>query len=316
MTWDDDKTVSQGPAKRRGLIVGLLLGAVVIASAPFVQTSFAARPHAKPSINIGVKNFAEEQITADMYQLLLQHHGFRVTLHPIAETPQLQSAMLRGDIDLYPEYTGTGLLVINHTKIETKAIRAYDIVKTQYRKRFDIIWLEQAPMNDTNDVAVTQKTSSKYGLHNLSDLAKVASKLTFAADPACRSRLDCLAGMQKAYGINFKSVTAISSTPVRYKGLVAGTFDAVEVFTTDAPIKADNLVVLKDNKGAVFPADHIAPIVRGKILRTYPRIRTILNPLAPYLTTQAMIKLNGKVILQSKDPLAVARSFLRSKHLM
>ncbi|MGH2443005.1 MAG: glycine betaine ABC transporter substrate-binding protein, partial [Chloroflexota bacterium] len=95
-----------------------------------------------------------------------------------------------------------------------------------------------------------------------------------------------------------------------------GQYNVIEIFTTDGPLRANHLVVLTDNKHAVFPADHIAPVIRDTVLHRYPRIQRILNKLAPYLTTPTMIKLNIKVVLQTKDPASVARSFLRSKHLI
>lgn len=293
--------------------------AIALLLLPLARPALAGKPAVKATINIGVKNFAEEQIIADMYQLRLQKDGFAVKQHQLAETPALQSALLKGQIDLYPEYTGTGLTSVlypNSTKLYTNAIQAYDIVKTQYEKRFHLTWLLQTPMNDTNGIAVTRATSRKYHLHTLSNLAKVAKKLTFAEDPACKDRSDCLKGMEQHYGIHFKQVTDVGSGPLRYAGLTSGKYDVIEVFTTDPPIFKDHLVVLTDNKKAIFPADHLAPVVRDPVLKKYPKIRPALNGIARYLTTKVMIQLNGKVILQNQDPMTVARTFLQSKHLL
>lgn len=301
---------------KRGLMAGAMLGAVALTSAPLASRSLAAQPSARATINVGTKNFGEEYLVSDMYKLLLEKHGFNVgKTHDLATTPVLHKALLRGQIDMYPEYTGTGLTVVLKKPGTGNAIKAYDIVKTQYQKRFHLTWLLQAPMNDTNSVAVTQATAQKYHLNTLSDLAKVANKLSFAGLPDCKDRPDCLGGLQNTYGIHFKSITYVDSQPIMYKGLNSGTYDAIEVFTTDGPIKALKLKVLKDTKG-IFPADHIAPVVRTSILNKYPRIKSILNPLARYLTTQALIKMNVQVVLNSKDPMAVARQFLKSKHLI
>lgn len=297
-------------------MAALLLGAIGLASLPFAQTTFASHSAVRATINVGTKNFGEEYLISDMYKLLLARAGFNAVTHDLATTPVLQNALRRGDIDLYPEYTGTGLQVLGINRVVTKPIQAYDLVKNNYERRFHLTWLEEAPMNDTNGVAVTQATASKYHLHTLSDLAKVANKLSFAATVECKGRPDCLAGLQRAYHINFKSVTYLEAAPLRYKGLTSGQYDVVEVFTTDGPIRADHLVVLTDNKKAVFPADHIAPVVRDSILHKYPRIRRVLNKLAPYLTTQAVKRLNVAVVLNSQDPLVVARAFLRTKHLL
>ena len=310
-------SIKRFPPTRRRWLAALVLGVAALTSAPFAATGQAAHPQAKPTINIGEKNFAEEEIIGDMYSLLLQKHGFGTKLHVLGSEPALlTNAIRRGDLDIYPEYTGTGLQVLGIKRIVTSPTTAFNTVKNQYAQRFHITWLQQSAFNDTNSVAVTGATSKKYHLHTLSDLAKVSKNLTFAALSGCKGRPDCLAGLQSAYGIQFKTINYLDSTPLRYSALKNGQADVVEVFTTDAPIRADHLVVLADNKHAVFPADHIAPLVRNVTLQKNPEIRSILNPLARYLTTEAMIKLNGQVILQSQDAMNVARSFLQSKHLL
>ncbi len=313
----NDIAMDRFPPTRRRLIAGLVLGVAALTSAPFAATSQAARPQAKPTINIGEKNFAEEEIVGDMYSLLLQKHGFGTKIHVLGSEPALlTNAIRRGDLDIYPEYTGTGLQVLGIKRIITNPTTAYNTVKNQYAPRFHITWLQQSAFNDTNGVAVTATTSKKYGLHTLSDLAKAAKNLTFAALTGCKGRPDCLGGFQSAYGIQFKTVNFLDAAPLRYNALKNGQADAIEVFTTDGPIGANHLVVLVDNKRAVFPADHIAPLVRNTALQKNPEIRMILDPLARYLTTDAMTKLNGKVILQSQDAMNVARTFLKSKHLL
>jgi len=288
-----------------------------LTSAPFAATSQAAKPQAKATINIGQNNFSESEIIGDMYSLLLAKHGFGTKLHVLGSEPALlTTAIRRGDLDIFPEYTGTGLQVLGIKRIITSPTTAYNTVKNQYNQRFHITWLKQSAFNDTNGVAVTQATAKKYKLHTLSDLAKVAKNLTFAALSGCKSRPDCLAGLQSVYGIQFKTVNFLDAAPLRYTALKNGQADAIEVFTTDGPIRADHLVVLADDKHAVFPADHIAPIVRNSVLQKNPEIRKILDPLAGYLTINAMTKLNGQVVLQSQDALTVARNFLKSKHML
>jgi osmoprotectant transport system substrate-binding protein len=149
----------------------------------------------------------------------------------------------------------------------------------------------------------------------LSNLAKPSGSLKFAALTACTGRMDCLEGLKKVYGINFKSVQSLDSQALIYSALTGGQADVAEVFGTDAQIKADNLVVLADNKG-IAPADHIAPVVRNSTLAKYKDIPSILNPLARYLTSSAMIKMNAQVGIQHANPLNVARAFLKSKHLI
>jgi glycine betaine/choline ABC-type transport system substrate-binding protein len=313
----NDIGIKRFPPTRRRWLAGLVLGVAALTSAPFAATSQAAQPQAKPTINIGQNNFSESEIIGDMYSLLLTKHGFGTKLHVLGTEPALlTSAIRRGDLDIFPEYTGTGLQVLGIKRIITSPTTAYNTVKNQYNQRFHITWLKQSAFNDTNGVAVTQATAKKYKLHTLSDLAKVAKNLTFAALSGCKGRPDCLAGLQRVYGIQFKTVNFLDAAPLRYSALKNGQADAIEVFTTDGPIRANHLVVLRDNKHSVFPADHIAPIVRNSVLQKNPEIRTILDPLARYLTTDAMTKLNGQVVLQSQDALTVARNFLKSKHML
>src|SRR5450759_48162 len=178
----NDIAMDRFPPTRHRLIAGLVLGVAALTSAPFAATSQAARPQAKPTINIGEKNFAEEEIVGDMYSLLLQKHGFGTKIHVLGSEPALlTNAIRRGDLDIYPEYTGTGLQVLGIKRIITNPTTAYNTVKNQYAPRFHITWLQQSAFNDTNGVAVTATTSKKYGLHTLSDLAKAAKNLTFAA---------------------------------------------------------------------------------------------------------------------------------------
>jgi osmoprotectant transport system substrate-binding protein len=299
------------------LIATFLMMVLALLPAQFAARSYAAPARVQATLNIGEKNFAEEKIIGDMYALLLAREGFAIKLHVLGSEPQhLTGAIRRGDVDIYPEYTGTGLQVLGIRRIITSPTSAYNIVKNQYEQRFHITWLKQSLFNDTNGVAVTQATARKYHLHTLSDLARVAPQLTFAALSGCKGRQDCLGGFQSVYGIQFKTVNYLDPAPLRYSALRKGQADAIEVFTTDGPIQADHLVVLTDDKHAVFPADHIAPLVRDPILHTYPQIARSLNRLPRILTTQAMIRLNGQVILQQKDPMAVARAFLKSKHLI
>lgn len=301
---------------RRGLVAAVVLGAVALTAAPYAGTSMAAKPAAKPHINIGTKNFGEEYVISDMYKLLLEKAGFNVGgTHNLATTDVLQKALLKGQIDMYPEYTGTGLEVVLKQKGTANESKAFKTDATQYKKKWNLIWLKASAFNDTNGVGVLSKTASKYHLKTLSDLAKASKNLSFAALPDCQSRADCLPGLQNVYKVNFKKITYVDSQPVMYRGLNDGTYDVIEVFTSDGPIQVLHVTVLKDNKG-IFPADHVAPVVRGSILKKYPKIKTVLNKLAPKLTLKAIINLNTQVVVNSKDPLVVARAFLKSNHLL
>src|SRR5436309_404285 len=122
-------------ALRTVLVAAMLLGAMTVAAVPYA-TTHAAKGH----INVGTKNFGEEYVVSDMYKLLLEKAGYDVgKTHDLATTAVLQKALVRGDIDLYPEYTGTGLGVLGVTKAITNPAKAYQRVKNGYKK-FKLTW--------------------------------------------------------------------------------------------------------------------------------------------------------------------------------
>src|SRR5437588_11427520 len=137
-------SIERFPPTRRRLLGGLVLTMAVLTAGPFAATSQAAHTQAKPTINIGEKNFAEEEIIGDMYSLLLQKHGYGTKIHVLGSEPALlTNAIRRGDLDMYPEYTGTGLQVLGIKRIVTSPTTAYNTVKNQYAQRFHITWLQQ-----------------------------------------------------------------------------------------------------------------------------------------------------------------------------
>lgn len=318
MFGDPGTVMSHGKGKR-AILGAVMVGAMALVAVPIRANAAQPASHARATgtINIGAKNFDEEYITADIYQLLLQKAGFTVKQHVLGSEPQpFQKALLNGSLDLYPEYTGTGLVgILGKTGI-VNPHKAYQTVKRLYEKKFHLTWLQQTPMNDSNAVAVTKATANKYHLKTLSNLAKVSKNLSFAALPPCKGRPDCLGGMQKQYGINFKNVTYVDSTTLTLQALKSGQADAAEVFGTDGRISAYGLVSLVDNKGKVFPADHIAPVVRDSTLKKYPQIRGILNKVAPLLTTKVVIQLNLQYDLHHVDAMKLATGFLKSHHLI
>ncbi|HZS94601.1 MAG TPA: glycine betaine ABC transporter substrate-binding protein [Chloroflexota bacterium] len=315
------------PYTRRRLLRAGAAAAIAVSIAAFGSSSLlgnngivnasnsGSRSHAAMTVGIADKQFTESYLVADMYQDLLSAHGIPVSRHSFGTSTLAQAAITKGTIDLYPEYTGTGLTDILKLPAISNAIKAYDKVKRLYQKKFKLTWLEQSPFNDTNGVGMKQATANKYHIKTMSDLAKAASNLTFVGLAECAGRPDCLAGMKKVYGINFKKFIPTSSTAVNYQYLLSGRADASEVFTTDSQIAKYHLFVPKDNKG-IFPADHVAPVIRDDALRAYPKIRSILNRLAPLLTTKVMSGLNAQVDFGHKDHASVARSFLKAHGLL
>jgi osmoprotectant transport system substrate-binding protein len=321
MTSDDETTIVTSALTRRGFLAAAGVGALVLAGCGSSGSSkknggkSGSSGGNKGTVKIGDKGFTEEYLVADMYQDLLSSHGIPVSRHSFATVALAQSAITHGDIDLYPEYTGTGLLEVLKLPVMSDPTMLYDKVKSEYKKRFKLTWLDESPMNDTNAVAIKKATASKYNIKTMSDLAKAASNLTFVGLAECVGRPDCLVGLKKTYGMHFKNVITTTSPALNYKALMDGRADVAEVFSTDGQIAAYNLFVPVDDKH-LWPPYHVAPVVRDDTLSAYPQIKTILNGLAPHITTSAISHLNAKVDLQKQAHATVAKQFLKSNGLM
>ena len=268
-------------------------------------------------IKVGSKDFTEEFIVGEMYALMLENEGFKVERkHNLGGTPVAQAAITKGDIDLYPEYTSTGLLTVLKKDPIADPAQILSTVKSEYEQQFRLTWLTPSPFNDTNGLAVTQATSDKYGIKTYSDLAAKASELRFGGPAEFAEREDGIKGLAKTYG-GFvpKELKQLGTGPLRYDALKNGDIDVVVVFTTDARIASDKLVVLQDDK-TFYPIYNIAPVVRQDTLQSNPKIADALNKLAPLLTDDVITGLNAQVDIDKKEFAAVAKAFLDSAGLL
>jgi osmoprotectant transport system substrate-binding protein len=268
------------------------------------------------AVRIGSKNFTEQLIVGEMYAQILEANGIKVDRKlNLGGTIVAHNALKNGDIDLYPEYTGTALLAILNEKTMSDPTAVYQEVAKQYKQQFNLVWLDQSPMNDTQALAVTQQTSQQRSLTTISQMVAMASQLVLAAVPDFPDREDGLVGLKNVYGnFQFKDIK-IFDPGIKYQALLNGQADVVVAFGTDGQINGYKLVVLQDDKG-LWPPYHIAPVVRQDALDKNPNIK-VLNNLAPLLTSDVMQQLNWKVDGPDKaDPATVARDFLKSKGLV
>lgn len=268
----------------------------------------------KPTIKIGSKNFTEQYILGEMYAQALEAAGYPVERKlNLGGTLVAFEAMKSGEIDLYPEYTGTALLDILKGQPKSDDKEVYEEVKKGYKEKWDIDVLEQTPFNNTYVLVTTKEVAEKYNLKTLSDLASKAPELRFALIPEFGERADGLPGLQKTYGgYKFKSAK-LFDIGLKYKALTSGQVDVTIAFGTDGQIAGYNLVTLEDDKH-FWPPYHVAPQVRGDVLKKNPEIAEILNKLDAMLTSEAMAGLNWKVDGDDKEePAAVAKEFLKEK---
>jgi len=265
---------------------------------------------ASSAVKVGSKNFTEELVLAEMYAQLLERAGMTVERRlNLGSIEVAMGALLRGDIDLYPEYTGTALLVQLHRPPLHDRGAVYDAVRAAYQRRYRLTWLDAAPMNDTQALATTSALSQKFGLRTLSDCAREAPRLRLGSVPEFTARADGLPGLQKKYGgYKFAKIIYVD-IGLKYKALLDGDVDVVVAFGTDGQIDAYRLTVLEDDKH-FFPPYPVAPVVRDDALARFPQIPPTLNRVAPLLTDAVMRHLNWQVDGGRQEPADVARAFL------
>ncbi|MCB0112035.1 MAG: hypothetical protein KDE53_39200 [Caldilineaceae bacterium] len=304
------------------LLIGLVIGVLLLAgcampgnndtgvASPANDNGSANSEAAAGSIVVASKDFTEEFILGEMYAQLLENAGFTVERKiNLGGTPVAHQALLNGEIDLYPEYTGTGLLTVLQEGVMSDPQAVYDEVKTQYQEQFNLTWLDPAPMNNTQALAMTRARAEELGISTFSDLAAQADQLVLVGPPEFAEREDGLPGLQSAYG-GFEFADFLAIDPgLRYQALLNGEADVVVAFGTDGELAANDLLVLEDDQG-FYPPYQVAPVVRTAVLDANPTIADTLNTLAPLLTTDIMQQLNNQVSGEGQEPEAVAHSFL------
>lgn len=280
----------------------LLLGPVLAACSPFGDDE---------AITIGSKDFAEQLILGEIYALLLEDNDLEVERSlNLGGTAIAHEALVKGDIDLYPEYTGTGLLAILSMETMSDSEEVYRIVSEEYASQFDLVWLDQAPMNNTQALATSQEFSAEHNMTTISQMVEMADMIRLAAVPDFEEREDGLVGLREVYGDFELQEFLVFDPGIKYEAFLNGEADVVHAFGTDGQIGGYDLVVLEDDKG-LWPPYHVAPVVRQDTLDENPEIADILNEVQALLTGEVMIAMNWAVEgPDQREPEDVARDFL------
>ena len=295
---------------------------LVLTAAALLGTA-AAKP-----IVVGSKLDPEAQILGQMIVLTLKNAGLSVTdKTSLGDTGVNRKAILAGEIDLYPEYTGNAVYLFPAAKIGAKQAGSpatiYNLARTLEAKN-GITWLRPANINNTWVIAVPQALAQSQKLSSVADLArylKSGGKFKIAGSPEFFNRPDTKPANEAAYGIKLSSAQKLvlaGATPTQTQQAAAqGTngVNAAMAYGTDATLAALNLVALADPKGAQAVYQP-APIVRTATLKANPQIAPLLQKVFGTLDAKTMQKLNGQVALEGKTPAEVARTYLKSKGLI
>lgn len=288
----------------------------IAAVALTVGISGCGTSSANNTIVIGGKNYTEQLIMSNILKDLIQHDDPKLTIKmkDNLDSDVAWSAMKNKDVDLYVEYTGTGLVNILKDKSTTDPNTAYNEVKSQFESKYHITWLKPIGFNDTYAMVMRKSEAQKLGITTISDLAKQSSNLVLGSEQDFITRVDGLPAMNKLYGTHFKSVKSME-IGLKYTALVDKKVDVVDGYSTDPQIPEFNLVVLQDDKH-LFPPYYAAPIIQDSTLKAHPELKGILNKLAGKIDDSEMQQLNAEVDVQKKTPEQVAQSWLKSEGLI
>ena len=270
----------------------------------------------KVSLTIGSKNFPEQEILGEIYAQALTAAGYKVksALNLGSETVALK-AVKSGQISGYPEYASTALTSffgLEPEEVPSDANEAWEKANEEFEKE-SLQAFEPTPFASANAVGTTKETAEKYGLKTVSDLEGVSEELSLYGSPECRQRIDCLAGLEKLYGLKFKSFTPVD-IGLRYTVLEKGQADLSILFTTDPQLSAesDKFVILEDDK-EVFPAGNVIFVTAKKVAEEAgPDYEKTILQVQEGLDLKVVQELDARVELEKETPKQAAKAYLES----
>ena len=272
--------------------------------------------HRAPSdrVVVGSKDFTEQVILAELLaQVIETRAGIPVERKFELSTDILHQAMLSGQIDVYPEYTGTAYTAILKHQPISGARDVYDVVKQEYESMFGIVWLEPFGFDSTFAILIRKSDADRLNIKTISQAAQYTPKWHAAVGPDFMKRQDGYPGLALTYGLRFIAPPTEMDLALTYRALAAGSrVDLIVGNSTDGMIDKLDLFQLEDDRH-YFPPYDAAPIVRKAVLNRHPEIATAINTtLAGKLTDQEMRRLNYAVDAEHRQPADVARDFLSS----
>jgi osmoprotectant transport system substrate-binding protein len=297
---------------RRSLLVvafGLLASSVVQANGP---------------VRVGSKIDTEGKLLGNFMVLALEANGIKTENKvSLGNTKIVRTALVAGEIDIYPEYTGNGAFMLGAEKSPAwKDLRAgYELAKKMDFEKNKIVWLEPANANNTWAIAVRKDLATANQLRSMDDVGRYIAKggtFKLAASAEFMERTDAMPAFQAAYGFKLRAdqalVLAGGDTAATIKAAAEKTsgVNAAMAYGTDGPLAALGLLVMEDPKG-VQPVYAPAPLVREEVLKRHPAIATILAPIFKSLDTPTLQMLNARIQLEGQDPRKVASGYLQSK---
>src|SRR6478609_10225395 len=270
----------------------------------------------KVSLTIGSKNFPEQEILGEIYTQALAAAGYKAKSDlSLGSETVAHKAVKSGAVSGYPEYASTALTSffgLEPEEVPSDASEAWEKANEEFEKE-NLQAFEPTPFASANAVGTTKETAEKYDLKTISDLEGVSEELSLYGSPECRQRIDCKLGLEKLYGLKFKSFTPVD-IGLRYTVLEKGQADLSILFTTDPQLSAesDKFVILEDDK-EVFPAGNVIFVTKkSTVEKAGPDYEGTILQVQEGLSLKVMQELDARVELEKETPKQAAAAYLES----
>lgn len=298
--------------KRIGaLALALMLGVAMI-------TGCSAGGQKKSgTIKIATKPMTEQLILGEMLSILIQENtdlNVEITKGVGGGTSNIHPALIKGDFDLYPEYTGTAWNNILKKTEYPDDETLWNTLTDEYDTQFGLKWVGMYGFNNTYTLALRKEIADKYNIKTFSDLAKYTPEITFGANPDFYEREDGYQALCDAYGFSFKDHMDMD-IGLKYNALNSGEVDVINAYTTDGQLSVADAVSLTDDKG-FFKNYYCGTVVREDTLENYPELEGVLKKMDGIITNEEMSKMNYDLEVNNRDEHDVAMEFLKSKGLI
>ena len=268
------------------------------------------------TINIATKPMTEGYILGQMLtELIEQDTDLKVnmTTGVGGGTSNIHPAIVKGEFDLYPEYTGTSWEAVLKKEASYDESK-FDELQKEYKEKYNLEYVNLYGFNNTYGLAVNKDIAEKYNLKTYSDLAAVSNNLIFGAEYDFFEREDGYKELQKVYNVDFKKKIDMD-IGLKYQAMKDKKIDVMVIFTTDGQLAISDVVVLEDDK-KMYPSYRAGTVVRSEILSKYPELKAVLEKLNNILDDKTMADLNYQVESEGKKPEDVAREYLQEKGLL
>ncbi len=267
----------------------------------------------KDKLIISGKLGSEPEILINMYKILIEENSnLEVELKPgLGKTSFVFNALKNGDIDIYPEFSGTAVFTfLNETPVNNNAADVFAQAQKGMESKFNMIMLKPMSYNNTYAIAVSKKFADKNNLKTISDLAKVKNKIKAGFTREFNDREDGYPGLKKLYNFEIPDIKEFEPK-LRYVAVQSGDINLIDAYSTDAELAQYNMTVLKDDKH-LFPPYQGSPMMREETLKKYPELKNILEKLSGKISDEEMSSMNYRVSVKGEKAEDVAREYLKS----